>query len=129
MIVEAALTESCNPVITWQALYIFSDYMIKLQACQRNPSPKLLPALPSGVTIRLADFARIFSSLRTITFRGDGVIAWRMAKKPFQQGRSERKSEASFSEIEDWNGWNDEIQQGVQNGFTARPQPMEAPEA
>jgi hypothetical protein len=52
-----------------------------------------------------------------------------MAKKPFQQGRSERKSEASFSEIEDWNGWNDEIQQGVQNGFTARPLPMEAPEA
>jgi len=25
---------------------------------------------------------------------GDGVIAWRMAKKPFQQGRSERKPEA-----------------------------------
>jgi len=24
---------------------------------------------------------------------GDGVIAWRMAKKPFQQGRSERKPE------------------------------------
>ena len=25
---------------------------------------------------------------------GDGVIAWRMAKKSFQQGRSERKPEA-----------------------------------
>jgi hypothetical protein len=49
-----------------------------------------------------------------------------MAKKPFQQGRSERKSEESFSEIEGWNGWNDEIQQGVQNGFPVRPQRVKA---
>jgi hypothetical protein len=30
--------------------------------------------------------------------------------------------EPVFQKVEDWNGWNDEMQQGVQNGFPARPQ-------
>ncbi len=46
LIVEAALTESCNPVITWQALYIFGDYMIKLQACREEPLPQITPGTP-----------------------------------------------------------------------------------
>jgi len=46
LIVEATLTESCNPVITWQALYIFGDYMIKLQACREEPLPQITPSTP-----------------------------------------------------------------------------------
>lgn len=46
LIVEATLTESCNPVITWQALYIFGDYMIKLQACREEPLPQIIPGTP-----------------------------------------------------------------------------------
>ena len=46
LIVEATLTESCNPVITWQALYMFGDYMIKLQACREEPLPHITPATP-----------------------------------------------------------------------------------
>jgi hypothetical protein len=46
LIVEATLTESCNPVITWQALYMFGDYMIKLQACREEPLPQITPGTP-----------------------------------------------------------------------------------
>ena len=46
LIVEATLTESCNPVITWQALYMFGDYMIKLQACREEPFPQIIPGTP-----------------------------------------------------------------------------------
>ena len=46
LIVEATLTESCNPVITWQALYMFGDYMIKLQACREEPLPHITPDTP-----------------------------------------------------------------------------------
>lgn len=46
LIVEATLTESCNPVITWQALYMFGDYMIKLQACREEPLPQINPGTP-----------------------------------------------------------------------------------
>ena len=46
LIVEATLTESCNPVITWQALYIFGDYLIKLQACREEPFPQIIPGTP-----------------------------------------------------------------------------------
>jgi|CXWL01.1.fsa_nt_gi hypothetical protein len=46
LIVEATLTESCNPVITWQGLYIFGDYMIKLQACREEPLPQITPGDP-----------------------------------------------------------------------------------
>jgi hypothetical protein len=46
LIVEATLTESCNPVITWQALYLFGDYMIKLQACRKEPLPQIIPGAP-----------------------------------------------------------------------------------
>jgi hypothetical protein len=46
LIVEATLTESCNPVITFQALYIFADYMIKLQGCRKEPFPQIIPGAP-----------------------------------------------------------------------------------
>ena len=46
LIVEATLTESCNPVIVWRALYIFGDYMINLQACREEPLPKITPGTP-----------------------------------------------------------------------------------
>ena len=46
LIVEATLTESCNPVITWQGLYMFSDYLIKLQACREEPLPQIIPGTP-----------------------------------------------------------------------------------
>ena len=46
LIVEATLTESCNPVIVWQALYIFGDYMINLQACREEPLPHITPGTP-----------------------------------------------------------------------------------
>lgn len=46
LIVEATLTESCNPVITWQALYMFGDYLIKLQACREEPFPQIIPGTP-----------------------------------------------------------------------------------
>ena len=46
LIVEATLTESCNPVITWQALYMFGDYMIKLQACREEPLPQITSGTP-----------------------------------------------------------------------------------
>ena len=46
LIVEATLTESCNPVITWQALYMFGDYLIKLQACREEPLPQIIPGTP-----------------------------------------------------------------------------------
>jgi hypothetical protein len=41
--VESTLTESCNPVIVWQALYMFGDYIIKLQACREEPFPQITP--------------------------------------------------------------------------------------
>ena len=46
LIVEATLTESCNPVIVWRALYIFGDYMINLQACREEPLPQITPGTP-----------------------------------------------------------------------------------
>jgi hypothetical protein len=46
LIVEATLTESCNPVITFQTLYIFGDYMIKLQGCRKEPFPQIIPGAP-----------------------------------------------------------------------------------
>ena len=46
LIVEATLTESCNPVITWQGLYMFSNYLIQLQACREEPLPQIIPGTP-----------------------------------------------------------------------------------
>ena len=46
LIVEATLTESCNPVITWQGIYVFGDYLIKWQACREEPLPKIDPSAP-----------------------------------------------------------------------------------
>ena len=39
LIVEAALTESCNPVVFWQGLYMFGGYMIHWQACREESFP------------------------------------------------------------------------------------------
>ena len=36
LIVEATLTESCNPVVAWQGLYMLGGYMIHWQACQEE---------------------------------------------------------------------------------------------
>jgi hypothetical protein len=46
LIVEATLTQSCNPVILWRAVYMFGDYMIKWQACQEEPLPQVTPGDP-----------------------------------------------------------------------------------
>jgi len=42
-----------------------------------------------------------------------------MAKKPFQQGRSERKPDVYFPNIEDWNGWDDEVAAGCSKRFSS----------
>ena len=39
LIVEATLTESCNPVVVWQGLYMLGGYMISWQACQEESFP------------------------------------------------------------------------------------------
>ncbi|MDH5668661.1 MAG: hypothetical protein OEY86_11670 [Nitrospira sp.] len=46
LIVEATLTESCNPVITWQGIYVFGDYLIKLKACREESRPTIDPSAP-----------------------------------------------------------------------------------
>ena len=46
LIVEATLTESCNPVITWQGIYVFGDYLIKWQACREESRPTIDPSAP-----------------------------------------------------------------------------------
>ena len=119
LIVEATLTQSCNPVITWQALYMLGDYLIQLQACEKNPFPKLFPALPSGITIRLGLFVQFLRSLRMPIARAvaRGVHALRRDWQVRKRGSSGMKSEIGRS------------RQDVQKGHPARPQPMEAPEA
>ena len=46
LIVEATLTESCNPVIVWQALYMFGGYLIHWPACREEPLPQITPGTP-----------------------------------------------------------------------------------
>jgi hypothetical protein len=46
LIVEASLTESCNPVIVWQALYMFGGYLIHWPACREEILPQITPGDP-----------------------------------------------------------------------------------
>jgi len=46
LIVEATLTESCNPVIVWQALYMFGGYLIHWPACREEIIPQVTPGDP-----------------------------------------------------------------------------------
>lgn len=46
LIVDATLTESCNPVVIWQALYMFGGSMIHWYGCQEESFPQVAPGEP-----------------------------------------------------------------------------------